>query len=81
MDALSRYESVNKQKNVSVPAPQRPLVVGGRHGTHPAGGGEVLHPHQVSLELRQLLEVLQTDQAALELRRDLRHLLQRLCSQ
>lgn len=41
--------------------------------THPARRRQVLDPDQVPLQLRQLLEVLQADEAALELRGDLCH--------
>lgn len=34
--------------------------------THPAGSNETLYAHQVPLQLRQLLQVLQLDQAVLE---------------
>lgn len=49
--------------------------------SYPAGRRQVLHADQVSLQLRQLLEVLQSDEAALEPRGDVRHLLQGLWGQ
>ena len=47
---------------------------------YPARSCEVLNANKVSLQLCKLLEVLQPDEAALELGSYLSHLLQRLCT-
>lgn len=58
---------------------RRPLPSAPCRCTHPARCCQVLDANQVSLQLCQLLEILQPDQAALQLGGYLCHFLQSLC--